>query len=138
MSPINKLKPPLNQGKKFGIKEEMIEVPHYDYPIFCFKHLHRNHNLDKCDSEEKKALIEKVVVLSQMSWQQIQQAPRHGLGSEKIAISSIKPKCPPFITDDVKFLLSVRFQGKKPFLGHKDRFIFHVIFIDRDFTVYSH
>ena len=138
MSKLNKKKvqDQFNQGKSFKI--ETIEMPAFDYPIFCFKHLHEDHNLDKCVDAEKKSLMEKIVKLSQLSWNDIQNAPRHGLGSEKIKIASIKPSCPSFITDDVDFLLALRFDGKKPILGHRDRFIFHVIFIDRDFSVYNH
>jgi hypothetical protein len=128
---------PLNQGKQFKIPQK-IEMPDFDYPIFCFKHLHKNHDLDKCTDAEKKSLMEKIVKLSQLTWLDIQNADRHGLGTEKIAVSSIKPAIPAFITEDVKFLLALRFDGKKPVLGHRDRFVFHVIFIDRDFTVYKH
>jgi hypothetical protein len=136
MSKFNK-NIPIKQGRKFEIKPS-VEMPDYDYPIFCFKHLHNNHNLEKCTDDEKKSLMEKVVQLSQMSWLDIQNAPRHGLGTEKIDRNALRPACPSFITDDVGFLLALRFQGKKPILGHRDRFIFHVIFIDRDFTVYKH
>ncbi len=128
---------PINQGKLIKAPQ-IIEMPDLDYPIFCFKHLHKHHNLDKCEESEKKSLIEKIVKLSQLSWADIQNAHRHGLGSEKIAISSIKPSRPSFLTDDVKFLLSLRFDGMKAMLGHRNRFIFHVLFIDRDFTVYDH
>ncbi len=139
MSKLKKIKGniPLNQGKLIKAPQT-IEMPDLDYPIFCFKHLHKDHNLDKCEESEKKSLIEKIVKLSQLSWADIQNAPRHGLGSEKIPINSIKPACPSFLTDDVKFLLSLRFDGMKPMLGHRNRFIFHVLFIDRDFTVYNH
>jgi hypothetical protein len=139
MSKLKKIKGniPLNQGKLIKGPQK-IEMPDLDYPVFCFKHLHKDHNLDKCEESEKKSLIEKIVKLSQLSWADIQNAPRHGLGSEKISIDSIKPSCPSFLTDDVKFLLSLRFDGKKPMLGHRNRFIFHVLFIDRDFTVYDH
>lgn len=82
--------------------------------------------------------MEKLVKLSQLSWIDIQNSPRHGLGTEKIAINAIKPNCPEFITEDVSFLLALRFDGKKPILGHRNKFIFHVLFIDRDFTVYNH
>lgn len=134
-----KIRPDLNQGKNFKIPAQpLIQVPDYDYPIFCFKHLHKDHNLEQCDTEEKKALVEKMVAISQMTWQAIQLAPRHGMGTEKINIDSIRPKCPPFITEDVKFLLALRFDGKKPILGHRNKFIFHIIFIDRDYTVYNH
>ena len=132
-----KLNIPINQGKKFKLPET-IEMPDYDYPIFCFRHLHPDHNLDGCTNDEKKSLIEKIVKLSQLSWLDMQNTQRHGLGTEKILISSIKPKCPDFITDDVTYLLALRFDGRKPILGHRDRFVFHVIFIDNKFSVYNH
>jgi hypothetical protein len=128
---------PLNQGKNVKL-QSTTEMPDFDYPIFCFKHLHKEHDLEKCDDSEKKSLMEKIVTLSQLSWSNIQVAPKHGLGSEKINIKSIKPSRPSFITDDVTFLLAVRFQGKKPMIGHRHKFVFHIIYIDRDFTVYNH
>lgn len=126
----------INKGK--NIKIATVQIPNYDYPIFCFKHLHKDHHLDHCTSDEKKSFIERLVLLSQMTWEQIKLAPRHGLGTEKIAVGSIKKGVPSFITEDVTFLLALRFDGKKPFIGHRNQFIFHVIFIDRDFTCYNH
>lgn len=127
---------PIKQGKNFEIKT--IEMPEYDYPIFCLKHLHKDYNLDSCNDEEKKSLMEKLVQLSKMTWEDLRTSHRHGAGAEKIAVSSINPSCPSFITEEVDFLLAFRFQGKKPILGHRNRFVFHIIFIDRDFTVYNH
>ena len=126
----------INQGKNFKI--DTTEKSKIDYPIFCFRHLHKDYDLNSCNDSEKKSLIEKIVTLSQLSWSEIQLSPRHGLGSEKISIGSIKPSLPAFITDDVGSLLSLRFDGKKPFIGLRIRFIFHVIYIDRNFSVYSH
>ena len=126
----------LNQGK--NVRLDTQEILEFNYPIFCFKHLHKDHDLDKCNETEKKSLIEKIVKLSQLTWNDIQNAPRHGLGTEKIAINAIKPSCPSFITDDVKHLLAIRFDGLKPILGHRNRFVFHVLFIDRVFSVYNH
>ncbi|MGE0561963.1 MAG: hypothetical protein AB7O47_09115 [Flavobacteriales bacterium] len=117
---------------------DTIQVVNYDYPIFCFRHLHKNYNLDNCDEKEKSSLIEQMAKLSQLTWKDIQNSNRHGIGSEKIAVNSIKTALPKFITEDVEFLLALRFQGKKPFLVHRDRFICHVIFIDNKFTVYNH
>ena len=140
MSKPKKIKPlniPLRQGKSFKIAPKTVEIVDYDYPIFCFKHLHKDYDLDQCTDSEKKSLMEKLVKLSQLSWIDIQNSPRHGLGTEKIAINAIKPNCPEFITEDVSFLLALRFDGKKPILGHRNKFIFHVLFIDRDFAVYN-
>lgn len=126
-----------NQGKHIKVTTT-VEVENFEHPIFCYRHLHKDYCLDQCDQEEKKSLIEKFVKLSQLTWRQIDQAPRHGLGYEKISIDSLKTKCPPFITEEVKHLIAFRYQGLKPFLGHRNRFILHVIFIDRDFSLYNH
>jgi hypothetical protein len=94
--------------------------------------------LDKCTNEEKRKFIEQVVKISSMSWEQLQLAPRHGLGSEKIFPGSIKSAIPGDLRDEVNMLLAFRFDGKKPFVGFRNGFIFHVFFIDRDFTLYNH
>lgn len=64
-------------------------------------------------------------------------APRHGLGTEKINQSSIKASKPASVTPDVSFY-ALRFQGKKAMVGYKSDFIFHVVYLDRDFTLYDH
>lgn len=129
----------ISPGKNFKAHPNSGEiVEEINYPIFCFKHLHRDYNIEKCEPGEKQSLLERIVKLSSMTWLQIEQTNRHGLGSEKIAINAIRPACPSFITADVKFLLALRFQNNKPFIGFKNGYIFHVIFIDRAFNVYNH
>lgn len=131
-----------NQPKTDRFKHEPNEnkvlMPNHKHPVFCFKYLHSDYDFADCDIDEKKQFLEQILRLSKMTWEEINLAPRHGLGSEKIAVSSIKPKCPDFITDDVNYLLALRFDAKKPFLIHRDRFIAHVIFIDNKFSVYKH
>lgn len=129
----------LKQSNKF--KTEIIEQTFsekFNHPIFCFRFIHADYNIDKCTDDEKKSLLEQIVRLSSLTWNEITNTQRHGLGSEKIDINSIKPSCPSFITPDVSYLLSIRFQGKKPFIIHRDRFIAHIIFIDNKFSVYNH
>jgi len=109
-----------------------------DYPVFCFKYLHSSHDLTQCDKDEKSALIEQLAKLSQLSWLQIHMTDRHGMGSEKIARNSIRPSIPPSITEDVQDFLAFRFHGKKPFVGFRNQFILHIVYIDRDMTVYQH
>jgi hypothetical protein len=109
-----------------------------DYPVFCFRNIHKNFSIDNCDDRERKGLLQTLTQLSKLSWQEIQQAPRHGVGSEKILRGALKVSPPLFITKDVKFLLSVRFDGMKPMLFHRNGFIAHVIFIDPKLKVYNH
>lgn len=132
------LKPVLNKGSFVALPENEVIKSDIDYPIFCFKHLHRDYGVDMCTKDEKAALISKMATLSQLTWSQIQLAGKHGLGAEKIKRNAIKASIPSFITEDVDDLFAIRFKGKAPIVGHKSGSIFHVIYIDRTFTLYSH
>ena len=44
---------------------------------------------------------------------------------------------PPHITGEVN-LLAFRFFGRRPMVGYRNRTTFHVLWLDRDFTLYSH
>ncbi len=125
-------------GVKIKPLIEKIEIEDFKHPIFCFKYLQKDFNLENCNQDEKTALIEQIVRLSSMDWQDIQYTQRHGLGSEKISVSSIKASKPSIITEEVESLLALRFLGKAPFVGLRNRFIFHVIYIDRAYTLYPH
>jgi hypothetical protein len=122
-------------GNRLKIEQKHSSV---DCPVFCFKYLHKDYHLNKCDDREKKCLMEQLVLISNHTWQQLKLSPRHGVGSEKIQISSIKPALPVSFTEDVEDLLAFRFDGMKVFVGFRSGFLFHVFYIDRDFTLYDH
>lgn len=127
-----------NQGKKIK-GHPTIEIQNFEHPIFCFRFIHKDYSLDQCDNDQKAAFVTQLSLLSQLSWQKLILTHRHGSGSEKINIDSLKAKPPDFITEDVEHLIVFRYQGKKPFVGHRNRFIFHVIFIEREFgELYDH
>ena len=119
------------------IKATVDIYPNIDYPVFCLKHLNKDYHINKCTSAEKVKFIERLYILSQMSWKDIQLAPRHGCGSEKISRSNIKSGIPNHITPEVDFY-ALRFDGKKAFVGYKSGFIFHVVYLDRVFNLYNH
>ncbi len=123
---------------KYEFDDSLAVMPNYDYPVFCFKHLHPDYDLKNCDSDELTALMHQLANLSKLTWQKLTLTQRHGMGSEKIYISQMAANCPDFITEDVDFLLAFRFIGKKPFLVHRNRFICHVLFIDNKFSLYNH
>lgn len=123
-----------------GLVKKHQNIHNFDnieYPIFCFRYLHKNFDLSNCTNDDKKALIERICKLSQMSWLEIQMADRHGLGSEKIKQSALKTTIPKHISKDIDFL-ALRFNGLKPIVGYKNGFIFHICFIDSKFTLYNH
>lgn len=106
-------------------------------PAFSFEYMGKSHGLADCDKDEKIALVEQLHVLSKLSWEQIKQSGRHGLGFEKIARSAISEAMPPIVTPDVN-LVAFRFGGKKPMIGFRSGRVFNIIWLDRDFKVYKH
>ena len=128
-------KPKASEGKNIKATED--RYAHIDYPVFCLRHLQKDYHLSDCTPDEKVQFIDKLQTLARMSWLDIQLAPRHGLGSEKIPRGSIKVKISNAVTPEVTFL-ALRFDGKKPFVGYRSGFIFHVLFLDRNFTLYDH
>ena len=109
-----------------------------NYPVFSFRYLHKDYNIDKCDDNEKKSLLRQIVTLSNRAWEELKLIPKHGLGSEKISLNAIRTNLPSNLSVEVQHLLAFRFDGKKAFLGVREGFVFHVIFVDRNFTLYKH
>lgn len=75
--------------------------------------------------------------MSQLTWQQLSQAPRHGQGFESIARKAIKGTFPSVLTQDVT-ILAFRFNGKAPMVGFRSGEVFHVVWLDRTFELYDH
>ena len=120
------------------VVEKVIEMPDLDYPVFCFKHMHPDYSVAKLPLEDKSALLEAIFKRSSMTWNELQLSGRHKLGSEKIRVDSINTNLPKSITGDVEFLLAFRYFDMKPFLGYRNRFIFHIVFIDYGRDLYDH
>lgn len=138
MKTNSKLKGVKPDKGKFLKEKELISIDAFQHPVFCFKYIHGDFALNHCTADEKVALIEQIIRLSGMTWNDIRLSHRHGMGSEKIGIGSIKAGLPDILTEDVDHLLALRFIGKAPFVGWRNKFIFHVFYIDRDFKLYKH
>ena len=118
-------------------------IPEDSYPVFCFRHLHSKHNIEFCINADKKFLkgfTKKLETLSKLTWKNIQLTNRKGLGTEKIAKTSIIPSIPCSITRDVQSFLSFYFAGEKGrIIGYKGAHnIFHIVYIDTKLSVYKH
>lgn len=94
-----KIKKPEAEAPK--LKKSELGIQGIDYPIFCFKHLCKDYDIEACTDEDKKAFINQIVNLSKLGWKQIEISPRHGMGYEKIKMGSIRPPRPDFLTPDV-------------------------------------
>lgn len=108
-------------------------------PIFSFEKMVDGcgYSVNCCDADNQAAALRRLFLLSKMKWREIQNAPRHGLGTEKIARNSIQAPIPQGISEDVTFL-AIRYNGKRPMLGYRDGRTFHVLFLDHRFDAYNH
>lgn len=126
------------KGKRIAPPQHIQTVPNYDLepPVFCFRYLDKTHGLERCNKDEKVALISTLYKLSRFSWRQLRLAPRHGVGDERIDRSSFRVAIPQHITEDD--LLAFRFSGLAPMVGYRDGAIFRIVWLDRSFRVYTH
>lgn len=108
-------------------------------PLFSFEKMpeRSGYSVDCCSSQEGAQVVGRMFKLGTMTWGQINQSGRHALGTEKIARSDIQVPIPPSVTKDAT-LLAFRYNGKKPMVGYREGRIFHVLWIDHNFTLYRH
>jgi hypothetical protein len=135
----SKLKTPKLVGSRnITAPQELSTYSQFDYPIFCFKYLHSGEfGVENCEDNELAAFTKRLQKLSQMTWQQISTAQRHGLGWEKITQNAIKAGIPKHVTPDTDFI-AFRFLGRAPFVGYRNLAILHVLYIDAKFKLYNH
>lgn len=130
-------------GTRFKICDdcEFYKQSRVDYnvskPVFSFAYLQNGYGLGRGQTEDKIALYDSIIERSKMTWSQIQNAPRHGLGQEIIKHEAIKPQIPSIVKEDTN-LLALRYNGKKPVVGYRDKDVFYVLWIDSKYSVYSH
>lgn len=133
-----KRQPPAT-GKRFSAPDDPTGSPQHRHPLFSLHYLstHPHYSLAACSRKEKAAFADTLGKLSQLSWAEINQAPRHGSGYEKIARSAIKEPIPSHVTEDVT-IIAFRFCGKAPMVGYRKLEVFHILWLDRLFTLYDH
>ncbi|MFK5948637.1 MAG: hypothetical protein QM500_07710 [Methylococcales bacterium] len=136
-------KPKRIRGKlgKQGDLVKSQEPANYDGnpPIFSLEKLQTGkYCLSSLDQENKAKFADAIFRRKSLTWNQIKQIDRHGLGTEKIPKNKIKASIPKFITDDFEAFLVFRYNGLKPMVGYRQRDIFFVLWFDHDFSLYDH
>lgn len=129
------------QKPKQGSLVKSVEPINYDQlpPIFSLEKIQQGkYCLSNLDQEHKAMFSEAIFRRKSTSWNQIKKLDRHGLGTEKIAKSSIKAVIPRFITEDVTDFLVFRYKGMNSMVGYRQRDVFFVLWFDHDFTLYDH
>jgi hypothetical protein len=121
---------------KVSTKEDEPSLSTQDaHPLFALEHLDGDYCLQHCDKNEKAALAERLHELARLTWGQIGKASRHGQGFEKITFEQLSGVPGRF---KERPLIAFRFSGKKPMIGFREKEIFYILALDRNFTCYRH
>jgi len=128
----------LNKSKRVNANAAALNGSTNDkHPIFSLDKLQGDYCISLCDQDHKVAFVNRLRILSKLTWQQITNAHKHKTGSETISRTSIKATIPSEITDDVT-IIALRYNDKAPMVGYRENRIFHIVWIDQNFTLYNH
>ncbi len=105
-------------------------------PVFSCEYLDGDYWLLKCDKNHQAAFAKTIHKLSKITWAEIFQNNRHGVGYEKIEPKKIKAQIPEPALG--KTIIAFRYSGKSPMVGFRQKRVFYVLWLDRDFSLYSH
>ncbi|MEJ2853749.1 MULTISPECIES: hypothetical protein [unclassified Saccharothrix] len=109
-----------------------------DTPKFCLRHLQSGFDVGNLSRDGQASFAMALQKRASMTWLEIIQANRHGLGSENIPRSAIKARIPPHFADAEQFLV-LRYDGRKPMAGVRTGAIFHILWIECEFNeLYAH
>ena len=124
-------------SKLLKTRNDPAENPDLRPPLFSFEYLQRGYCVSDCTMDERSGVLSKLHCLSQLTWQQLRHAPRHGLGYEIINRAALRAPVPQMVTDEVN-LIAFRAIGKAPMVGFRFGRIFHLLWVDRSFSLYDH
>ncbi|MBW8020051.1 hypothetical protein E0H95_02260 [Pseudomonas syringae pv. tomato] len=139
MAARNRIKGRDSSGSQIKARPTTVELDDSETkpPVFSFEYLQHGWCVQDCQQDERSKMLDKLRRLSSLTWRDIRQQDRHHLGSEIIDRGSINASIPSFLTDDVK-LLAFRAFDRAAMVGYRSGRIFHVLWVDRTFTLYDH
>ena len=131
--------PALSKSKHLKLRRRASDNVDYnrERPTFCLRYVDRNYCITGCGTDDKAAFADKIRRLSQMTWNEIISAHRHGMGFETIPRNAIRSRIPSQITEDAT-LIAFRFSGLKPMVGYRAQSMFHIIWFDCSYNLYDH
>ncbi|MBF0488294.1 MAG: hypothetical protein HQK98_09060 [Nitrospirae bacterium] len=134
------IKIPYRKGGRFEVKDtEDIDYTNNSKPLFSFHYMKRGAKfcLSKCEKKEKSSFADTLLNLSQLTWEEISNKPKDGLGYERISVKSLKSTLPSSITEEVEKVTVFRFSDSGRMAGIRDSNIFHIIFVGRNHDLYD-
>lgn len=119
------------------LKEEPVDYNSLA-PIFSFRHMkYRSDNcLSQCSEDSKSSVVNTLLKISQLSWNQIASAPRTGLGFESIPLHRFSVPLPPIVTEEVTNLKIFRYSASGRIAGIREKDIYHILLVGTN--LYTH
>lgn len=125
-----KLKTSPEAPKDYDSMPALFSLEKVQPGAYCFSKLDKVHKVSFAESLFKR---------KNMTWKEIKNLSRHGLGTEKIPGSAIKGVKPPgFLCDEDLDYLVFRYKGKNPMIGIREGRVFYILWFDHSFTLYDH
>ena len=92
--------------------------------------------LSQCSQDSKSAVVNTLLKLSQISWNQISSSPSTGLGFENIPLHRFSVPLPPLVTEEVPSLKVFRYSAAGRIAGIREKDIYHIILVG--INLYTH
>lgn len=138
MAPGKRGHRPNKQGKGTVTEPPRSVSSDGETPKFCLSHLQAGYRVADLTTNGQAAFAVALEKRSAMTWRQIATAPRHGLGTEFIAKSSIKGGIPIAFEDRERFM-ALRYDGLLPMCGVRVGAVLHLLWLEPHFNaLYDH
>jgi hypothetical protein len=131
-------KPPAQSSSRFKAPESQPKLDSNSLkPAFSFRHIKYQGCacLSKCEPHEKTAIADKLLLLSQLTWNVIHTLPRDTMGCEHIPYSQFKVSLPPIVTQETT-LLVFRFSEPGRMAGFRIQDTYHIVALGAQHELY--
>lgn len=107
------------------------------HPLLCLRHCQPGWGVEELTPDQCRDFLVKWEKRSKLTWEELVQHPKHGLGSELLHKSMFKPSVPEHLDRD-RYLV-FRHEGNLPFAGFRAGDTFHVLWIEQKYNdLYNH
>lgn len=124
--------------KHFNVSDNKPALTYDDFkPVFSFHYMPygQKNCLSKCDKKSRSSVVNKLVRLSQKTWDAIKSEPKEGLGWEIIPRDQFKVSLPKNITPEVPIIV-FRFSDSGRMAGFRDKDIYHIVLVSPNHNLY--
>lgn len=113
-------------------------------PLFSLEYIGcKNYDLKCCDHQDKAIFLDAIYKRSGLTWKQIKSQPKDRLGWELLDNDKTNMKLREMakkkLTEDVKiWVFRAKSKTIRRMVGHRDRQVFYILFLDPNGSLYEH